>query len=239
MDEAVAVITRWTAERTPRLVATPNPEFVMAARRDAEFRAVLNGAALAVPDGIGLVWAARLLGAPLRTAVPGVDLVEALAPAAAAAGRRWFLLGGAPGVAAAAGRVLAECHPGLTIAGALAGEPGPAGDRAARAAIAAAAPVDLLLVAYGAPKQERWLARNLAATGVPVGIGVGGTFNFLAGRSRRPPRPLARAGFGWLFRLITEPWRWRRQLALPRFAALVLLAALRRRLPRPSGAAPS
>jgi N-acetylglucosaminyldiphosphoundecaprenol N-acetyl-beta-D-mannosaminyltransferase len=209
---------------------TPNPEFVMAARADAEFRALLNGAALAVPDGVGLVWAARLLGEPLRTTVPGVALVEALAPRAAALGQRWFLIGAREGVAAATGRRLAERHPGLTIAGALAGEPGPAGDAAALAAIRAAGPVHLLLVAYGAPKQERWLARNLAATGVPVGIGVGGTFDFIAGLSRRPPDWLQRAGFGWLFRLVMEPWRWRRQLALPGFVGLTLAAAARRRV---------
>jgi N-acetylglucosaminyldiphosphoundecaprenol N-acetyl-beta-D-mannosaminyltransferase len=183
-----------------------------------------------VPDGIGLVWAARLLGEPLRATVPGVTLVEELAPLAAARGQRWFMLGAAEGVAAAAGRVLAARHPGLVIAGARAGEPAPAGDAAARAAIEAAGPVDLLLVAYGAPRQERWLARNLAAVGVPVGIGVGGAFNFIAGRSRRPPAWVQRAGFGWLFRLVTEPWRWRRQLALPHFAALVLTTTLRRRL---------
>ena len=232
MAEAVALLLGWMEERTPRLVVTPNPEMVMAARRDADFRAILNGAALAVPDGIGLVWAARLLGEPLRGTVPGVDLIEALAPAAARQGGRWFLLGGAEGVAAAAGRVLAARYPGLVIAGAMAGDPAAPADGAARQAIRAAGPVDLLLVAYGAPRQERWLARNLAATGVPVGIGVGGTFNFLAGHSRRPPAAVQRAGLIWLFRLVTEPWRWRRQLALPQFAALVLLAALRRRAGR-------
>lgn len=230
MAEAVARVLRWVEERQPRLVVTPNPEMVMAARRDPDFRALLNGAALAAPDGVGLVWAARLLGEPLRGRVAGVDLVAALAPAAAARGQRWFLLGGAEGVAAAAGRMLARRHPGLAIAGALAGDPAPDREEALRQAIGAAGPVDLLLVAYGAPTQERWLARNLAATGVPVGIGVGGTFNFLAGRSRRPPPLVQRAGLEWLFRLATEPWRWRRQLALPRFAALVIVAAVRRRL---------
>jgi N-acetylglucosaminyldiphosphoundecaprenol N-acetyl-beta-D-mannosaminyltransferase len=232
LPEAVDRVVDWSAGAAPRLVVTPNPEFVMAARRDPAFRAILNSAALAVPDGVGLLWAARLLGEPLRTTVPGVALVEALAPRAAALGQRWFLLGARAGVAAEAGRRLAARHPGLTIAGTLAGEPGPAGDAAALAALRAAAPVNLLLVAYGAPRQEAWLARNLAASGVPVGIGVGGTFDFLAGVSRRPPGWVQRAGFGWLFRLVNEPWRWRRQLALPQFAGLVLAAALRRRVHR-------
>jgi N-acetylglucosaminyldiphosphoundecaprenol N-acetyl-beta-D-mannosaminyltransferase len=229
MPEAVARVLVWTEERAGRLVVTPNPEIVMAARRDPEFRAILNAADLAIPDGVGLVWAARLLGRPLRGTTPGVELVEALAPKAAARGQRWYLLGGAEGVAAAAGRVLTARHRGLVIAGALAGDPAPGCDSAMQAAIRAAGPIDLLLVAYGAPKQERWLARNLAASGAAVGIGVGGTFNFLTGRSRRPPAAIQRAGFGWLFRLVTEPWRWRRQLSLPRFAALVLTEAMRRR----------
>jgi N-acetylglucosaminyldiphosphoundecaprenol N-acetyl-beta-D-mannosaminyltransferase len=229
MPEAVELVTEWAAAATPRLVVTPNPEFVMAARRDPGFAALLNGAALAVPDGVGLLWAARLLGEPLRTTVPGVALIEALAPKAAALGHRWFLLGAREGVAAEAGRRLAASHPGLTIAGARAGDPSPAGDEATLRAIRAVSPVNLLLVAYGAPAQERWLDRNLAATRAPVGIGVGGTFDFLAGVSRRPPGWVQRAGLGWLFRLVMEPWRWRRQLALPRFAGLTLLTAMRQR----------
>ncbi|MCC6629251.1 MAG: WecB/TagA/CpsF family glycosyltransferase [Chloroflexi bacterium] len=234
MVEAVELVLGWVAAGAPRLVVTPNPEIVMAARRDAGVAAILQAAALAVPDGIGLVLAARMLGEPLRGAVPGVDLVEALAPHAAARGHRWFLLGGAPGVAEIAATRLRERHPGLIIAGALAGEPEASHDPQTRQAIVAAAPVDLLLVAYGAPRQERWLARNLVACGATVGIGVGGTFNFIAGISRRPPRRVQHVGLGWLFRLVTEPWRWRRQLALPHFAGLVLIETIRRRSGRVS-----
>jgi N-acetylglucosaminyldiphosphoundecaprenol N-acetyl-beta-D-mannosaminyltransferase len=126
--------------------------------------------------------------------------------------------------------VLARRHPGLVIAGHLEGDPAPTGEAAARAVLTAAGPIHLLLVAYGAPRQEAWLARNLPhLPGVAIGIGVGGTFNFIAGRSPRPPAWMQRVGLGWLFRLLSEPWRWRRQLALPHFAALVLLAAGRRR----------
>jgi N-acetylglucosaminyldiphosphoundecaprenol N-acetyl-beta-D-mannosaminyltransferase len=235
LTESVERLLAWCDDHEPRLVVTPNPEFVMAARRDAGFAAILRRSALAVPDGVGLVLAARLLGVPLRTTAPGVDLVEALAPLAAARSQRWFLLGGAPGVADVTADRLRERFPGLVIAGALAGDPAASYDQFARQAIAAAAPVDVLLVAYGAPRQEQWLARNLAASGATVGIGVGGAFNFIAGLSPRPPRWVQRVGLGWLFRLITEPWRWRRQLVLPHFASLVLLEASRqwgRRLAR-------
>src|SRR5439155_22390260 len=132
-------------------------------------------------------------------------------------------------VAPRAAQRLVERYPGLAIAGAMAGSPDPADDVSMRAAIAAAAPVHILLVAYGAPRQERWIARNQAALDVPIQMGVGGVFNFLAGRPRRAPVWARRLELEWAFRLATEPWRWRRQLALPAFAALVIADAIRRR----------
>ena len=101
-----------------------------------------------------------------------------------------------------------------------------------RALIGAAGRVDVLLVAYGAPRQEEWLDRNLAALGIPVGIGVGGVFNYLAGDAPRAPRWVRRIHFEWLHRLITQPWRWRRQLALPQFAALAVVEGLSSRRAR-------
>lgn len=219
--EALDLLTRWIDERIPRRVVTPNPEMVMLARRDPAFAAILAQADLAVPDGVGLLWASRLLGTPLRSLVPGSDLVPWLAERSAQRGDRWFLLGAAPGVAEAAGQVLAARYPGLRIVGTFAGDASPASDAETRVAVQAAMPVDALLIAYGAPRQEAWMTRNLDL-GVPVSIGVGGVFNFLTGRSPVPPRWTRRLGLGWLYRLITEPWRWRRQLDLPRFAALVL-----------------
>jgi N-acetylglucosaminyldiphosphoundecaprenol N-acetyl-beta-D-mannosaminyltransferase len=140
--------------------------------------------------------------------------------------QRWFLLGAAEGVAAAAGAELVRRHPGLQIAGTWSGAPGPEHDEEICRRIEAVKPVDVLLVAYGAPKQDFWIARNQPRLRIPVAIGVGGTFNFIAGRSRRPPQIVKRLNLIWLFRLITEPWRWRRQLALVRFAGLVLWQAL-------------
>ena len=202
----------------------------MAARRDPRFRAVLRRAALNIPDGIGLLLAARLLGGRFRQHVRGTDLVERLARRAAARGHRWYLLGAAPGVAREAAGRLAARHPGLRIAGAEPGSPHPADDAAVRAAIANAGPVDLILVAYGAPAQEFWLDRNLGPLGIPVGIGVGGVFDYLSGRAPRAPRWIRRLELEWLHRLLTQPRRWRRQLALPHFLALAALTAARRAL---------
>ena len=203
-------------------VVTPNSEIVMLARRDPAYRAVIEDADLALPDGVGLRWAGAVLGQPVRAVVPGSDTTEHLAALGAPRGERWFLLGAAEGVAEEAGRRLAARHPGLVVAGTFAGSPDPADAEAIVARIRAAAPVDTLLVAFGAPAQDLWLARHGPATGATVTMGVGGTLNFISGRSPRPPALVRRLGLIWLFRLATEPWRWRRQLALVRFVGLVL-----------------
>ncbi|MBV9326580.1 MAG: WecB/TagA/CpsF family glycosyltransferase [Chloroflexi bacterium] len=230
--EALAILLQAIRTRTPHAVTTPNPEIVMLARRDPEFRATLNRAALNIPDGIGLVLAARLGGRRLRQHVQGTDLVLRLAAVSARAGHRWFLLGGEGGVAAQAARTLAARFPGLEVVGAEPGSPLPEDDARTRERIAAVAPVDVLLVAYGAPKQEQWLDRNLGALGVPVGIGVGGVFNYFSGAAPRAPAWVRRVHFEWLHRLITQPWRWRRQLALPVFSFLALRAGLKARRTR-------
>jgi N-acetylglucosaminyldiphosphoundecaprenol N-acetyl-beta-D-mannosaminyltransferase len=227
--ETLDLLHSYVESRAPHYVVTPNPEFVMAARRDPRFRAALAGAALAVPDGGGLLLAARLWGRPFREQVRGTDLVYQLAALGAREGHRWFLLGAAPGVAEAAGRALAARYPGLQVVGTYAGTPRLEDDDATRAAIDAARPVDVLLVAYGAPGQEYWMARNVAALGVPVAIGVGGVLDYIAGRTPRAPRWLRELGLEWLFRLLIQPWRWRRQLALPQFALLALWETPRQR----------
>jgi N-acetylglucosaminyldiphosphoundecaprenol N-acetyl-beta-D-mannosaminyltransferase len=228
-DEAVESLVEFIRSGSPHHVVTPNPEFVMEARRTPDFRAILNGSALSVPDGVGLLLAARMAGTPFRDHVRGTDLVLSLAERSAAEGWRWFLLGAEPGVAEQAGKALAKRFPGLEVAGAIPGSPAPAADATIVAAIRAASPVHVLLVAYGAPLQERWIHRNLAEVGVPVQIGVGGVLNFLAGRSPRAPLPIRRIELEWAYRLVTEPWRWRRQLALPRFALLAAAEAIARR----------
>lgn len=202
-------------------VVTVNPEFVMAARRDRQFRRVLNQASVAVADGIGIVWAARILGDRLPERVGGIDLVETLARRCAISGRRLFLLGGAPGVANAAAEVLRSRYRGLVVAGTHAGSPRPCDFADIRARVHAGRP-DLLLVAFGAPAQELWIARHQAELAVPAAIGVGGAFDFLAGRIRRAPGWMQRLGLEWLYRLALQPWRWRRMLALPRFGAMVV-----------------
>lgn len=230
--EALARLHLAISERRPTMVTTPNPEFVMAAQRDPAFRHTLNGAGLNIPDGVGLLLAARLAGHPLREHVQGTDLVLMLAAESVPRGYRWFLLGGWGDLASRAATALQKRYPGLEIVGATPGSPLAADDDRTRAVIQAAGRVDVLLVAYGAPKQEHWLERNLEGLGIPVGLGVGGVFAYLAGDAPRAPRVVRQLHFEWLHRLITQPWRWRRQLALPQFAALAIARAVRERAHR-------
>jgi len=224
--EAVAKIDRFIANGQPRQLVTVNPEFVIQARRNDTFRAVLNRADLVLPDGMGILWAARILGQPLRERVTGVDMTQRVAGLAAERGYRLFLLGAAPGVAEEAARRLVRSHSGLVVAGTWAGSP--AESEAARIVqrIRHTHP-QVLFVAYGAPRQDLWIAQHLREMGVPVVMGVGGAFDFIAGETRRAPPWMRDRGLEWVHRLWHQPWRWRRMMALPQFALLVLRNRLR------------
>ncbi len=222
MADTLTLAEGYMAEPRLHQIATVNPEFVMAAQDDAEFRRVLNEADLCLPDGVGLLYAAQRYGRRLPERVPGSELVYRLAERAAARGWPLFLLGAAPGVAEEAAGVLSGLYPGLLVAGTYAGSPDPAENEAIvrRVNDSGAA---LLFVAYGAPKQDKWIARNRdALPAVRVAIGVGGSLDFVTGRAVRAPQWAQRLGLEWLHRLVKEPWRWRRMMALPRFAWRVL-----------------
>jgi len=204
------------------LVATLNPEFIMRARRDPEFGRVLESADLCLADGTGVVWAARRQGCDLSAPVTGVDLIPPLAALCAKRGFRLFLLGAEPGVAAElAARLLAQ-HPELAVA-AHAGSPDPSADEEALALIRDHR-TQVLLVAFGAPRQELWIDRLKDRLGVAVGIGVGGAFDYLTGRVPRAPVWMRRTGLEWLYRLAYQPWRVRRMAVLPAYAIKVLSA---------------
>lgn len=226
---ALAWIRSWLSGRRARTVFTVNPEFVMAARRDPEFAATLARADLNLVDGAGLLAAARLGGLRIPQRLPGVDLVPELCRICAAGGHPVYLLGGRSGAAARAAAKLVRQHPGLIVAGTA--EPtDPEAHAEAICGAVRASGARLLLVAFGTPRQEMWIAGRLERTGARVGVGVGGSFDLISGRVRRAPRPVRRLGLEWLYRLAREPWRWRRQRVLPGFALLALGEALRRRL---------
>ncbi|MBF1695777.1 MAG: WecB/TagA/CpsF family glycosyltransferase, partial [Selenomonas sp.] len=181
---------------------------------------ILNASTLVVPDGAGTVWAARHLGHAMPERVAGYDLAQELLRCAPAEGRCVYFFGSAPGVAEKAKAKAEQLYPGIEIVGVRNGFFSPADNAAIIAEIRAARP-DLLLVALGVPKQEKWIAAHLAELDVPVAIGVGGTLDVMAGVMKRAPHWMQKAKLEWLFRGLMQPKRAGRLLALPKFVLKV------------------
>jgi len=221
LEEAAGRVAGLVERGGSHRVITLNPELLYRAQFDRRLMEMIRRADLVTADGVGIVWAARLAGRPVPERVTGIDLMLRLAGRAAEAGWRVFLLGAAPGVAEKAGSELCRLFPGLVVAGTHHGyfleKDSPEVAKAVRRARA-----DLLFVGMGAPRQELWLEEHLPATGAAVGMGVGGSLDVLAGVARRAPEWVQRLGAEWLYRLVKEPSRWRRQLVLPLFAWLVV-----------------
>ena len=189
-------------------VATVNADFVVRAQFDPELRYLLQQADLLTADGMPLVWGARWLGQSLEGRVAGADLVPLLAERAAQKGLSIYFLGGELGVAARAAGLLKQEHPELRIAGIYSPPFSPVLEMETSFLedIRLARP-DILLVAFGNPKQEKWIGMYGSRVGVPVMIGVGGSLDFIAGHTRRAPEWMQRSGFEWLFRMLQEPRR--------------------------------
>ena len=208
-------------------VVTPNPEIVWMARRNELLRAALCGASLVLPDGIGIVYGARILGSPLRNGrVPGIEFASSLFEKMAENGGTVFLLGAEPGIAETAGQNLSEKHPGLIIAGTADGYFTDSGQIIGH--INTAGP-DLLLVCLGAPKQEIWMAENLESLNIGMCAGLGGALDVFAGKVKRAPLFFRRLGLEWLYRIIREPRRIKRAMKLPLFLFVVIFRRLSRK----------
>jgi N-acetylglucosaminyldiphosphoundecaprenol N-acetyl-beta-D-mannosaminyltransferase len=219
-DAATEAILRFARDGRGAQVVTLGTEMVVYAQRDPRYRSVINASALSLCDTIGLLAAARMRGAQLSRRVTGVELIEHLCMRAAQEGISVFLLGAAPGVADAAARVLSQRYAGLVISGTRDGYF--RDDQSAEvAAQIRASGARLLFVGMGFPRQEFWIADHLAQTGAGAGIGVGGSFDVLGGKVVRAPKEWRRLGLEWLYRLVKEPHRWKRQLALPRFVLMI------------------
>lgn len=232
-DGALAAIAELVAAGRGGAVYTPNVDHVVVAEGHARFRDAYARASLALPDGMPVVWASRLLGTPVPEKVSGSDIVVPLARLAGRARWRVYLLGGAPGVAGRAKATLRGGF-GVNVVGVDAPIVSPDGVCADEAAVLArikGARPDLLLVAFGAPKQELWIDRCRPALGPAVAIAVGASLDFLTGHAARAPRWMSRAGLEWVYRLLREPRRlWRRYLVRgPRFVAIVARTAQRPR----------
>lgn len=210
MDEAVSWLIARAGRDEPTSVAFVNPDCLNTAVGAPAYREALAHTTRVWPDGIGLHLACQMLGTPLKANVNGTDLFPHLCEAAAAGGRSLYLLGGKPGVAEAAARAMTARYPALRIAGTGHGYMDAIGERDAIAAINASG-ADMLLVGFGAPRQELWLQAHADALRVPVRMGVGGLFDYYSGRIPRAPQWMREAGLEWIWRLRQEPGRlWRR-----------------------------
>lgn len=226
LEEAVDRAMALLEEDGPHLAATPNPEIVQIARKDPDFARVLEEAALVIPDGVGVVYAAKILGRPLKGRVPGIEFAAALMERMAAEGRRLYLLGAKPGVAEMAAVNLRAQYPGLVVCGTHDGyfrEDGPVAEaiREARA--------EVVFVCLGAPKQEKWIAKNGGAAGAKLLVGLGGSLDVFAGQVKRAPEAFQKLGLEWFYRLCKQPSRIGRMAKLPLFLVSAAGARLRGR----------
>lgn len=212
-------------------IVTPNPEFIVYAQRHSWFKKIINQSDFAIPDGIGLVLASKILGQQIRERVSGTDLMEKLCQEAAKRGWRVFLLGAKPGRAKKTLAVLKKRYPylkGWAEAGPkLNLQPITYNLLPKKEIIKVIKSInlkkpDFLFVAFGMGKQEKFIWDNWNKLDVKLAMGVGGAFDYLSGQVPRGPKWVRNLGLEWLFRLIKEPWRWRRQLALPEFIWLVI-----------------
>ncbi len=220
MDEAVLTANKFMDSGKPHLIATANAEMIMRATQDKELKEILNSADLVVPDGAGTVWASNYLGVEMPERVAGYDLVQMIFRDAPARKRRIFFFGSAPGIAEKAKAKAESVFPGIQIVGTRNGFFTPEDDESIVSQIKEAKP-DLLLAALGVPKQEKWLKAHMNEIGCPLCIGVGGTFDVMAGVVKRAPLWMQKAKLEWLFRGMLQPKRIGRLMALPRFVFAV------------------
>ena len=214
MDEAVDRGMELLHSPGTHCVVTPNPEIVEVCRENLAARQAVNGADLVLPDGIGVVKGAKMLGTPLKEKVPGIEFAAGLMERMAAEGRSLYLLGAKPGVAETAGEKLAAKYPGLKIAGTQDGyfqEDGPVVEAIRQSG------ADCVFVCLGAPKQELWMSRHGQATGARLLCGLGGSLDVFAGVVERAPKFWSDHGLEWFYRLCKNPWRAKRMMKLPLF----------------------
>lgn len=222
IDQAVEIVEGWLKKGGKHYIVTPNPEIVMMAQKDLELKKIINKADLSVPDGIGL----KLSGC-LVYHTPGIDLMEELIKLAADWGFTVGFLGGRDRIAKKAAECLRSRYPNLMVSftyGDVEVDEGGIVINDERLTLPKA---DLLFVAFGPPKQEKWVAKNLPKVNVKIAMVVGGAFDYLSGQVPRAPKWLRNLGFEWLFRLIVQSWRIKRQLALIHFVLKMLYVKLK------------
>lgn len=227
MGQTLEQVERFVSVGGPHHIVTADASMVVTASTDREFSEIVDRAALVTPDGAGILWASRRLGLPFHSKVSGVDLAERLVAMSPERGWNIFFLGAAPGIAEAAAANMKDRYPGCRIVGVRDGFFG-ADQEEAVAKLVRESGADILLVALGIPKQEKFIARWGESTGAKVLIGVGGTLDVFSGTVQRAPVWMQRRGLEWLYRLVSDPRQFRnrvrKQKLLPRFVWMTLSA---------------
>jgi N-acetylglucosaminyldiphosphoundecaprenol N-acetyl-beta-D-mannosaminyltransferase len=221
MKQTVSYLTEAIEQRKPHQVITANPIMIMSALEDPDYLQMMKQAELIVPDGAGVVWASGYVGQPVAERVAGYDLIHELMKVGEPRGWKVYLLGASPEVIETAANKLKQLYPEINIVGFRDGFFPDEQDGQIIEGIVQASP-DILLVGRSASKQEPWVAKYKQALDIPVMMGVGGSFDVLSGKLKRAPLMFQKLRLEWLYRLIQEPWRFRRMLTLPKFAVKVI-----------------
>lgn len=221
MAEAMEAIEAFVSEGGTHMVVTADASGAVIAQTDPTFMSILQGADLVTPDSIGILWAAKRKGQPISDRVSGVDLVDRICARSADKGWRLFFLGAAPGVAEMAAERLRLKHPGCNIVGTRHGYFPASDDEIVAKEIAECTP-DVLFVAMGIPRQEKFISTNLETVGAKVAMGVGGSFDVFSGRTKRAPRWVQKIKCEWLWRTLLNPKKIAKAKTLPRFLWMVL-----------------
>jgi N-acetylglucosaminyldiphosphoundecaprenol N-acetyl-beta-D-mannosaminyltransferase len=228
MTTAIERIAGFIASNSMHQVVTADASMVVTASMDSEFLAIAKAAAMVTSDGAGILWASRKLGLGIRNKCSGVDLAERIVSESVQRGWRIFFFGAAPGVAALAATEMQTRYPGCNIVGTRDGYFDASAGATVAAEIAACQP-DIVLVALGIPKQEKWISMYGNLTGAKVCIGVGGTLDVFSGTVQRAPVWMQKRGLEWFYRLTSDPRQLRnriqKQKLLPKFVGMVLKAS--------------
>lgn len=218
--QALRIMQDYIDSGKPHYIVTANAEIIYQASQDAIMRQVVCGADLVTADGSGVVWASKYIGQPLSERVTGIDLVHAICQTSQTAGWRIYILGAAPGIAQQAADKLCQQYPACQIVGVQHGYFKAEEEPRIVEQIRQAKP-DVLLVAMGAPRQELWITKHQDALQIPVAMGIGGSLDVISGNLKRAPQWMQKLSLEWLYRLLIQPSRFKRVLALPKFVLAV------------------
>ncbi|AEN87034.1 MULTISPECIES: WecB/TagA/CpsF family glycosyltransferase [Priestia] len=218
-DELAAKLLQDIDKGRKSFIVAINPEKIMKAQEDRELKSLLNQATYQIPDGIGVILASKLKKGRIRERVTGIDMMLKLCQEATNNGKKIFLYGAKPGIADEAKAKLEEMFPGILIVGTLNGYE--KNEEVIECTINDSG-AEIVFVALGSPAQENWIIAHKEKLNPSVYQGVGGSFDVISGRLNRAPAVFQKFGLEWLYRLLKEPWRWKRQLELPRFLLRVL-----------------